>query len=190
MFSACNLVKIGAYEPTLLLCHLEHIHGIEVKVCSAKKCMFRTAMPHLKYRLIKIAHVDLDDRFTYVGDLLHLPKTKKIVKIVNATNACKNLRTLAPSNNISYLRTPIPLPQLCIPTGSDIAARIAKYITEVHYREMPQELQRDVICHTNESMLRDRDCSFCSASAVFGDNVPCNSFFISVEIPDKPPSSF
>jgi hypothetical protein len=116
MFAACNLVKIGASEPTSLLCHLEHIHGIEVKVCSAKKCIFRTVMPHSSYCLIKIAHADLADSFTYVGGLLHLQKTERIVRIVNATNVCKNLRTLAPSNNILYSQRPIPIPQLCILT--------------------------------------------------------------------------
>jgi hypothetical protein len=152
--------------------------------------MFRTAMPDSKYCSIMIKNADFANSFTQVSDCLHLPKTKKIMKIVSATNTCKRMNALLTTNDISHLQMPIISAPLCDISVSGIATRISKYITEVNYRGSQHEPQCNVVCHTDGSMLRDVERSIGSASAVFGANIPSNTFSASVAIPDGPPLSF
>jgi hypothetical protein len=117
LFAARQSIKLDDCNKTWLLCHLVHLGGNKAKVCINKKCIFMTVMPHSKYCSIKISSADLDCvEFTYLGHLMHLPKTQKTVCFQNATKACKNMRPLNPSNSIIEIKTPAQeLPPLADP---------------------------------------------------------------------------
>jgi hypothetical protein len=149
-------------------------------------------MPLSQYCCIKISSADLNCiKFTHLGHLMQLPKTQKTVRFLNATNACKNMRPLTPSNSIIGLKTPAQtLPPLANPNLSSVLDRTREFISEVHMRGPEPIMCNRMICHTDGSLLRDGKKSFCSASVVFNAVNPQQSISLSVALPDGPTSSF
>jgi hypothetical protein len=134
--------------------------------------------------------VDLANTFTNDGDILHLSKTQKIMKIVHLTNTCKQMNALPTTNDISCLQMPLIKALFCEILGSHIPTRKSKYITEANYRGSLQEPQCNAVCHTDCPMLRDGERSSCSALAVYCANMPCHNFSVTVAIPDGPSPLF
>jgi hypothetical protein len=163
LFGAREAIKIGDCNYSLLLCHLTHVRGNQAKVCIEKMCIFKTVMPLLKYCYIKASSADLQSsNLSYLGDPLKISKTQKTVCFLNASKPCKFFHPSRQSIQMWIAKRPHRhCPLFTNPKSSLVLERTEININIVHMDGTEPIMSVSMICHTDSSLLLDRNTSFC-----------------------------